>query len=97
MSRRQVAMRHVLRNAAFPAVSALGVQAQFLLGGLVSVELLFNYPGVGALLLQAALTKDLPVLQATVLVLGACYLLIMAMVDVVYRLLDPRLRRSVTQ
>ncbi|MDQ1719930.1 MAG: peptide/nickel transport system permease protein [Pseudonocardiales bacterium] len=94
-SRRQVALRHVLRNAAVPAVSALGVQAQFLLGGLVAVELLFNYPGVGALLLQAALTKDLPVLQATVMVLGAFYLLIMQSVDLVYRLLDPRLRRSV--
>ena len=93
----QVAVRHVLRNAALPAVSALSVQAQFLLGGLVSVELLFNYPGVGELLLQAALTKDLAVLQATVLVLGACYLLIMLTVDVVYRLLDPRLRRSVAQ
>jgi peptide/nickel transport system permease protein len=94
-SRPRVVVRHVLRNAAVPAISALGVQAQFLLGGLVAVELLFNYPGVGALLLQAALSKDLPTLQATVMVLGAFYLGIMQAVDLVYRLLDPRLRRAV--
>lgn len=95
-SRRQVVGRHVLRNAAVPALSALGVQAQFLLGGLVAVELLFNYPGLGALLLQAALTKDLPTLQAAVVVLGAFYMVIMQVVDIVHRLLDPRLRRPVT-
>jgi peptide/nickel transport system permease protein len=95
-SRRRVVLRHVLRNATVPAISAVGVQAQFLLGGLVTVELLFNYPGVGALLLQAALSKDLPVLQATVMVLGVCYLVIMQVVDVVYRVLDPQLRRAVT-
>ncbi|MFE4956148.1 ABC transporter permease [Streptomyces sp. NPDC056653] len=94
-SRPRVVVRHVLRNAAVPAISALGVQAQFLLGGLIAVELLFNYPGVGALLLQAALSKDLPTLQATVMVLGAFYLAIMQAVDLVYRLLDPRLRRAV--
>jgi len=94
-SRFSIVTRHVLRNSTVPATSALGVQAQFLLGGLVSVELLFNYPGIGALLLTAALDKDLPTLQAAALVLGFCYLLITLAVDVVYRLLDPRLRLGV--
>ncbi|MFI9387003.1 ABC transporter permease [Kutzneria sp. NPDC052558] len=91
----QVIRRHVLRNSTVPAVSALGVQAQFLLGGLVAVELLFNYPGVGALLLNSALDKDLPTLQATAVVLGLLYILIMFAVDVVHRLLDPRIRHGV--
>ncbi|MEV6995878.1 ABC transporter permease [Streptomyces sp. NPDC093228] len=88
----QVVRRHVLRNASVPAMSAIGVQAQFLLGGLVAVEMLFTYPGVGALLLQAAISKDLPTLQATAVVLGLLYIVIMQVVDIAYRLLDPRLR-----
>ncbi|MEV6995100.1 ABC transporter permease [Streptomyces sp. NPDC093228] len=88
----QVVRRHVLRNASVPAMSAIGVQAQFLLGGLVAVEMLFTYPGVGALLLQAAVTKDLPTLQATAVVLGLLYIMVMQAVDLAYRLLDPRLR-----
>jgi peptide/nickel transport system permease protein len=93
--RSQILRRHVLRNSTVPATSALGVQAQFLLGGLVAVELLFNYPGIGQLLLQSALNKDLPVLQSAALVLGLLYMLIMLAVDVTYRLLDPRIRTAV--
>lgn len=84
--------RHVLRNATVPATSALGVQLQFLLGGLVVVELLFNYPGIGALLLSSATAKDLPTLQATAMVLGVAYLLVVLAADIGYRLLDPRIR-----
>ncbi len=93
--RRQVVVRHVLRNSTVPATSALGVQAQFLLGGLVAVELLFNYPGIGQLLLQSALNKDLPTLQAATVVIGLLYMVIMLFVDVTYRLLEPRLRTEV--
>ncbi|MCT9934441.1 ABC transporter permease [Planotetraspora sp. A-T 1434] len=91
-TRAQVVRRHVLRNSTVPATSALGVQLQFLLGGLVSVELLFNYPGVGALLLQSAVDKDLPTLQAVAMVLGVLYMLIVLAADLTYRLLDPRVR-----
>ncbi|WP_066363822.1 ABC transporter permease [Herbidospora mongoliensis] len=92
LTRGQVVRRHVLRNSTVPAASALGVQLQFLLGGLVSVELLFAYPGIGALLLQSAVDKDLPVLQAAALVLGVLYMVIVLGADVAYRLLDPRVR-----
>jgi peptide/nickel transport system permease protein len=88
----RLVFRHVLRNATVPATSALGVQLQFLLGGLVVVELLFNYPGIGALLLQSAVDKDLPTLQATAMVLGAAYMAVVLLADVTYRLLDPRVR-----
>lgn len=84
--------RHILRNATVPATSALGVQLQFLLGGLVVVELLFNYPGIGALLLQSAVNKDLPTLQATAMVLGVLYMSVVLLADITYRLLDPRVR-----
>jgi peptide/nickel transport system permease protein len=88
----RILLRHVLRNATVPAAGALGSQLQFLLGGLVVVELLFNYPGVGDLLLQAALAKDLPMLQATAMVLGVLYMLVVLAADLAYRLLDPRVR-----
>ncbi|MCW2876540.1 MAG: ABC-type transporter, integral rane subunit [Sphaerisporangium sp.] len=91
-TRGQMVRRHVLRNSTIPATSALGVQLQFLLGGLVAVELLFNYPGIGALLLQSATEKDLPTLQASAMVLGVLYMLIVLAADVAYRLLDPRIR-----
>jgi peptide/nickel transport system permease protein len=90
-SRGAVVRRHVLRNSTVPATSALAVQAQFLLGGLIAVELLFSYPGIGQLLLQSAIDKDLPTLQAGAIVLGALYLLIVLAADVVHRLLDPRI------
>ncbi|MHA6765588.1 ABC transporter permease [Streptacidiphilus sp. PAMC 29251] len=89
---RRIVLRHVLRNATVPATSALGVQLQYLLGGIVVVELLFNYPGVGALLLQSAVDKDLPTLQATAMVLGLLSMLVVLLADLVYRLLDPRVR-----
>ncbi|WP_220498539.1 ABC transporter permease [Microbispora sp. H10949] len=92
LTRWQVVRRHVLRNSTIPATSALGVQLQFLLGGLVTVELLFNHPGIGALLLSAAVDKDLPTLQATAMVLGLLYMLIVLAADVAYRVLDPRIR-----
>ncbi|WNI16122.1 ABC transporter permease [Actinacidiphila sp. ITFR-21] len=95
-SGRQVVLRHVLRNALVPATSALGVQLQYLMGGIVVVELLFNYPGVGALLLQSATDKDLPTLQATAMVLGVLYMLVVLLADIAYRLLDPRVRLGET-
>ncbi|MGY5011791.1 ABC transporter permease [Streptomyces sp. 900105755] len=88
----RIVVRHVLRNATVPATSALGVQLQYMLGGIVVVELLFNYPGAGALLLQSAQDKDLPTLQASALVLGALYMLVVLLADLVHRLLDPRIR-----
>ncbi|WP_413760840.1 ABC transporter permease [Streptomyces sp. MMBL 11-3] len=88
----RIVLRHVLRNATVPATSALGVQLQYMLGGIVVVELLFNHPGAGALLLQSAQDKDLPTLQASALVLGAVYMLIVLLADLVHRLLDPRIR-----
>ncbi|MCK9878133.1 ABC transporter permease [Frankia sp. Ag45/Mut15] len=92
MSQAQLMRGHVLRNALVPATSALAVQLQFLLAGLVTVELLFGYQGIGDLLLSSATSKDVPTLQASALVLGAVGMGIYVVADLVCALLDPRVR-----
>ena len=73
-------------------VSALGVQLRYLVGGLITVELLFNYAGVGSLLLEAAQEKDVPTLQAATLVTGVIIILTFVLTDLVAAWLDPRVR-----
>ena len=72
---RALVRRHVLRNSLVVPVTALGVQLRYLVGGLITVELLFNYAGVGSLLLEAAQEKDVPTLQAATLVTGVFIML----------------------
>lgn len=89
---RQVVTRHVLRNALVPPLASLGVQLRWMLSGLVTVELLFSYPGLGALVLESAKAKDVPALQATPLVLGLVVLATFVATDLLYAALDPRIR-----
>ena len=84
--------RHVLRNSLVVPVTALGVQLRYLVGGLITVELLFNYAGIGSLLLEAAQEKDLPTLQAATLITGLIIMLTFLLTDAVYAWLDPRVR-----
>ncbi|MFM0319844.1 ABC transporter permease [Paraburkholderia nemoris] len=83
--------RHVLRNALPPAITVLGSQLGYLIGGLVTVEALFRYPGVGSLILQAAKTRDFPLLQGGVLVIGALYAIGSLLGDLIARRFDPHL------
>ncbi len=92
LSEAQLVRGHVLRNCLVPATSALAVQLQYLLAGLVTIELLFGYQGIGDLLLSSATSKDVPTLQATTIVLGAVGMLVYVLADVAYALLDPRIR-----
>lgn len=87
-----VVVGHALRNAALPALAYAGVQAGFLLGGAVVVEAVFAYPGMGRLVLQAVEDRDLPVVQAFVVLLALLIVAINLMVDVLARWLDPRMR-----
>ena len=87
-----VARRHALRNALLPALAYAGLQASFLLGGAVVVEAVFAYPGVGQLALGAVADRDLPVVQAFVVVLAALIVGINVVVDALARWLDPRVR-----
>jgi peptide/nickel transport system permease protein len=87
-----VVRRHVLRNALLPTIAVVAVQIGYLVGGLVAVELLFNYQGIGLLILEAARQKDLPLLTAGVLLIGAVYLVVTLVADILYALLNPRIR-----
>jgi peptide/nickel transport system permease protein len=89
---REVLFRHVLRNSLLPTVTVIGSQIGWLVGGLVVVENLFGYPGLGGLLLFAALNKDVPLLETCVMIVAAVYLLANTAADVAYGLLNPRIR-----
>ncbi|MFN8223434.1 MAG: ABC transporter permease [Gaiellales bacterium] len=87
-----VIRRHVLRNALLPTIAVVAVQIGYLVGGLVAVEKLFNYQGVGLLIYQAAREKDLSLLTAGVLVVGVTYLVVTLVADLLYAALNPRIR-----
>ena len=84
--------RHVLRNAAIPAVTAVGLQLADLLGGAVIIESVFAIPGLGRLTLDSIFARDYPVLQASILMLTGIFLLANLAADVTYALIDPRIR-----
>jgi peptide/nickel transport system permease protein len=96
LSRSVVIRRHVLRNSLLPTITVIATQTGYLIGGLVVVELLFNYQGIGRLILNAATNKDFPMLEAGVLVIGVVYMVATLIADVLYTLLNPRLRSGVT-
>lgn len=91
--RRRVIFGHVLRNAMVPTVTVIGSQIGWLVGGLVVVETLFGYPGLGKLLVDAAKTHDVLVLEAGVLLVAVIYMLSNLSADVIVALLDPRVRQ----
>jgi len=89
---RVVTYKHVLRNAAIPIVTLIGLQFGELLGGAVIIEWVFAWPGVGRFALQAVLNRDFAVVQATVCVVALGFLLINLLVDIIYAQLDPKIR-----
>jgi peptide/nickel transport system permease protein len=91
---RTVIQRHVLRNSLLPTIAVVATQTGYLIGGLVVVETLFNYPGMGRLIVTASRQKDLPLLEAGVLVVGIVFLVAMLLADLAYSLLNPRIRYS---
>jgi peptide/nickel transport system permease protein len=93
---RTVITKHVLRNALLPAITVIANQIAWLVGGLVVIEAVFNYPGIGQLLLQAALVQDVPMLEAIVLILAAILMLSNLAADLLYTMLNPRVRAQAT-
>ena len=87
-----VIRRHVLRNSLLPTITVIATQTGYLIGGLVVVETLFNYPGLGRLIVTAANNKDFPTLEAGVLVIGIVYLGATLIADILYTVLNPRIR-----
>jgi peptide/nickel transport system permease protein len=92
LTRTQALYRHGLRNASLPIISILGVQIASLIAGVVVIERVFNLPGVGQMLVRDIGSRDLEKVQGTVLLLAIIVLVVGFLVDVVHRLVDPRLR-----
>ncbi len=90
---RAVLFRHVLPNAAIPIVTVLGLQVGYMLGGAIVVETIFTLPGVGRMTLDAVLERNYPVVQSTVLVIGAMFMLVNLVTDILYGVIDPRVRQ----
>jgi peptide/nickel transport system permease protein len=88
----QIVFRHALPNALLPAINIIALTVAWLLGGVVVVEVVFNYPGLGRLLVDAISGRDLPVMQAITLIVAATYVAINLIADILSLALNPRLR-----
>lgn len=91
---RTVIVRHVLRNALLPTITVVAAQVGYMIGGLVVVESLFRYQGIGSLILNAARGKDFPMLEAGILTVGAIFVATTLLADTLYTVLNPRLREG---
>ncbi|MCB1741592.1 MAG: ABC transporter permease [Gammaproteobacteria bacterium] len=92
LGNRMLLMKHALKNAAVPIVTIIGIGIALLIGGVVVTESVFNIPGLGRLTIDAVLRRDYPIIQGVILVFSAVYVLVNLLIDVVYTLLDPRIR-----
>jgi peptide/nickel transport system permease protein len=97
LPRRTVVRRHVLRNSLLPTIAVIATQTGYLIGGLVVIETLFNYPGMGRLIFTAADDKDFPLLASSVLIVGIVFLVATLLADVAYSLLNPRIRYAAAE
>ncbi len=91
LARRVVVNKHALRNALIPVVTIVGLQFGFLLSGTVIVETVFNFPGLGWLLIQSIDARDYPVIQGLLLIFALQFVVINLVVDVLYAVIDPRI------
>lgn len=92
ISERAVVVRHALRNAWLPVVTMVGLEFGFLLGGVVVTEMVFSWPGIGRLVFNAINQRDIPVVQAAVVVLALVFITLNLIVDLVYAKIDPRVK-----
>ncbi|NLS10487.1 ABC transporter permease [Nesterenkonia sp. MY13] len=94
LRRRQVLTRHVVPNALLPVLPVIAINIAWLMGGVVVVESIFNYPGMGALMIESVSTRDLPVLQAIAIITAVVYVLANLAADLLSMIIDPRQRRT---
>jgi len=92
LSKGQVMRKHILRNALAPTITVISVQVGYLFGGIIGVEKVFNYHGLGSTMLSAVISKDIPVLQGAVLLVGIIYMISTLLADVLIAYLNPRVR-----
>ncbi|MDH2999557.1 ABC transporter permease [Chelonobacter oris] len=91
---RRLFFRHVAPSALIPAINVIALTVAWLLGGVVVIEQVFNYPGMGTLMLQAIYDRDLPLVQAIALIFAVVYIVVNLLADLLILLLDPRLRHA---
>jgi peptide/nickel transport system permease protein len=91
LGRRRIILAHALKNASVPLLNLLGVQFSMLLGGVLVVEFIFDYPGLGLLTINAVLQRDFPLIQGIAIVTSAAFVLINILVDLLATAIDPRL------
>ncbi|CAJ1581998.1 ABC transporter permease [[Mycobacterium] wendilense] len=91
---RVVTTRHIMRNALVPVLTITGIQLATILGGVIVVEVVFAWPGLGRLVFNAVSARDYPLIQGAVLLIAVLFLLINLLVDVLYAVVDPRIRLS---
>jgi len=96
LSRSAAIRRHVLRNALLPTIAVTASMVPYLVGGLVAVEIIFNYPGFGVLLLKAVQYRDYPMLQSAVLVISVVIVGVQLLADLLFAVLNPRIRQKVS-
>jgi len=92
LAEKVVISRHALKNALIPVVTVIGLQTGTLLGGAVLTEIVFAWPGIGRLLVEAILSRDYPVVQGVVLLIATVFIFVNLIVDILYSYLDPRIR-----
>jgi ABC-type dipeptide/oligopeptide/nickel transport system permease component len=90
----RVILRHILRNAAIPIVTVIGLQLGLLLSGAVLTETIYSLPGLGRLMVDSILSRDYPVVQAGALFIAVVFVLVNLAVDILYAALDPRISRA---
>lgn len=93
LSRIKIVFKYSLRNALIPLITVIGLQLGYAIGGAVVVEAVFRWPGLGSLLVNSILTKDFPVIQAALLFYAATIALINVIIDLIYAVVDPRIRK----
>jgi peptide/nickel transport system permease protein len=91
VSERRILVRHALKNAILPTLSLMGVQFGFLFGGTLLIEVIYSYPGIGNLMVDAVRNADLPIIQAVGLTYAVAVLVISTVVDTLYLVMNPKL------
>ena len=89
----RIVLRHILPNALMPMVTVVGLQFGYLLGGIVAIEMVFNWPGIGYAMIRAIQNRDFPMVQAIIIVVAITFVLMTFVVDMLYAVLDPRIRQ----
>ena len=92
LKERQVLLRHILPNVLIPIVTVLGLEFAGLLGGAVIIEMIFAWPGIGRLAVNAVFRRDYPIILGTTIFFSAIYIIVNLIIDILYSVIDPRIR-----